>query len=96
MEDNCLSFPKKKLSKNGNVLNRNICTQGVSTVSNVCSLEAKCLQYYHKCILNNLEQRAMLRILPANTNSKQSGQEYDGGWFQWLLVSKHSYSILRL
>lgn len=72
MEDKCHTF-SKKLYKIGNILDRSSFTQGVSSASNVCSLEARSLQYGQKCILRNLQQRSVLwipSILPHSTTFK--------------------------
>ena len=60
----------QRLCENGKAINRPLCFQGVSSASNICSLEERSMKCSNKCILNNLEQGVLLCIpsfLPNNT-----------------------------
>ena len=55
MEASPLSVPKT-LCENEKAIHRSLCFQGVSSASDICSLEERSIQCSNKCVLNNLEQ----------------------------------------
>ena len=68
----------KTLCENGKAINRPLCFQGVSSASNICSLEERSIQCGNQCILNNLEQRVLRCIpsfLPKSISSEQDREE---------------------
>ena len=77
MEASTLSVPKT-LRENGKAINRPLSFQGVSSASNICSLEERSIECSYGCILNNLEQGVLLcnpSFLPNNTGSERNKEE---------------------